>query len=754
MAFSLLNSSVWRHSAVRYALALGATAASAVLRWAMPDVLGRAPYLGFYPAVVLAAILGGVGPGLFATLLSLLLVNFVFAQFNLLDYGLQMRNVIWVLGSVGVSLLAGWVHAARHQAEAEMAAARTAQRAVEASEEQFRTLANAIPQLCWMANGDGWIFWYNQGWYDYTGATPEQMEGWGWQSVHDPAALPKVLERWKASIATGEPFDMVFPLRGADGVFRPFLTRINPVRDETGKVVRWFGTNTDISERQRTEEQLEASRQMLQTIVNHIPASVALIREGDLRIELVNPAYQAIAPDKEMVGKSLDELWPETGQDFATICRRVLATGEPYHVMDELNMISRAPGAPPEPAYFSWSLHRVQLAGNECWGLLNTAWETTARKRVEAELRESEHRLMIAKDAAELGIHDYDIASGMIQWDQRVRRLWGVSADEPITYETFICGVHPDDRAAVQASLEQALSPGGDGRYSAEYRVHSRIDGTERWVFATGTVFFDQGRAVRLVGTAQDITERKRSMELLVRSEKVAALGRMAATLAHDINNPLSAVMNAIFLARCNPKCATCEDSVQPFLETADQELKRVSHITQQALGFYREGSTPAKVAIRNLLDETVDIFRSRTNGKNITVEKQYRGEVIEVVAISGELRQIFSNLFANSLDAVGQNGTIKLRVASFGRNRVRITIADDGTGIAPGSMPRIFEPLFTTKGSLGTGLGLWVTKQLVDKHGGTIRVRSSANGSHRGTTFSVVLPGTVATHQQAATTA
>jgi PAS domain S-box-containing protein len=124
------------------------------------------------------------------------------------------------------------------------------------SEEQFRTLANAIPQLCWTANADGWITWYNERWYQYTGTTPQDMEGWGWQSVHDPEILPKVLERWKASISTGEPFDMVFPLRGADGVFRPFLTRVMPVRDQQGMLVRWFGTNTDISDQKRVEEAL------------------------------------------------------------------------------------------------------------------------------------------------------------------------------------------------------------------------------------------------------------------------------------------------------------------------------------------------------------------------------------------------------------------------------------------------------------------------------------------------------------------
>ena len=132
------------------------------------------------------------------------------------------------------------------------------------SEERFRTLANAIPQLCWMTNADGWIFWYNQRWYEFTGTTPQAMEGSGWTSVHDPQALPAVLEGWKNSIAAGEPFEMVFPLRAADGVFHPFLTRVMPVRDENGKVVRWFGTNTDITEQRMTEDALRENQKRLQ----------------------------------------------------------------------------------------------------------------------------------------------------------------------------------------------------------------------------------------------------------------------------------------------------------------------------------------------------------------------------------------------------------------------------------------------------------------------------------------------------------
>jgi PAS domain S-box-containing protein len=138
-----------------------------------------------------------------------------------------------------------------------------AEAALRESEDSFQAMANGIPQLAHMAGPDGAFRWYNQRWYQYTGTTPEQMEGWGWQSVIDPAMLPKVMKRWQASIATGEPFDMEFPLRGADGTFRTFLNRVMPLKDSEGRVVRWFGTNTDISERKEAQELLAAQAQEL-----------------------------------------------------------------------------------------------------------------------------------------------------------------------------------------------------------------------------------------------------------------------------------------------------------------------------------------------------------------------------------------------------------------------------------------------------------------------------------------------------------
>jgi PAS domain S-box-containing protein len=138
-------------------------------------------------------------------------------------------------------------------------ALKQAEEALRDREQQFRTLADSIPNLAWWANGDGYLTWYNRQWYEYTGTTPEQMEGWGWQSVHDPDELPRVMERWKASLATGEPFTMEFPLRGRDGQFRWFLTRVLPLKDADGRVVRWFGTNTDVTEVRQARQAAEAA---------------------------------------------------------------------------------------------------------------------------------------------------------------------------------------------------------------------------------------------------------------------------------------------------------------------------------------------------------------------------------------------------------------------------------------------------------------------------------------------------------------
>lgn len=224
--------------------------AAAIIRIVLLQDLGdRVAFLTFYPAVIFSALYGGLWAGLLATALSALLVDYyiitpheIFLTANTVD---MISFLIFIFNGAIISYLTEKLK----QTQSKLISFR--------SEQQFHTMVDAIPQLAWIAKPDGYIYWYNHRWYEYTGTTPKQMEGWGWQRVQNPEILPHVLEKWKRSISLGDPFEMEFPLRGSDGTFRPFLTLVMPFKDSNGHVIQWFGTNTDITERKNFEERLE-----------------------------------------------------------------------------------------------------------------------------------------------------------------------------------------------------------------------------------------------------------------------------------------------------------------------------------------------------------------------------------------------------------------------------------------------------------------------------------------------------------------
>lgn len=240
-----------------------------------------------------------------------------------------------------------------------------------------------------------------------------------------------------------------------------------------------------------------------------------------------------------------------------------------------------------------------------------------------------------------------------------------------------------------------------------------------------------------------EIAARKKAEDALIRAEKLASVGRMAAVLAHEINNPLEAVTNVLYLAQTTEGLP---EAARAYLAIADSELRRIAHITRQTLGFYRESSSPATFPIASLFDDICDLLSARVASRRAVVRRQCDPH-IKITAFQGELRQVLANLFLNSLDAVAQGGEVTLRARSApglkgGTARIRITVADNGQGIPDAVRPMIFDPFFTTKGSVGNGLGLWVSKEIVEKHSGSLRFRSHTAGPCTGTVFTVLLPG------------
>lgn len=239
---------------------------------------------------------------------------------------------------------------------------------------------------------------------------------------------------------------------------------------------------------------------------------------------------------------------------------------------------------------------------------------------------------------------------------------------------------------------------------------------------------------------AQDVTERRIQQEKLLLTEKLAATGRLAATIAHEINNPLESVLNLVYLARTS----RAEISrIREYLETAEKELTRVSHIARHTLGFYRETSLPADIDLPALLEEVFTVYDSRLRASSIAVRRDFT-IVPTIRGLRGELHQVFSNLISNSIDAMREGGSLNLsiRQPEEARNRgIVVIIRDTGMGIPQENLPRLFEPFFTTKSSAGTGLGLWVVRQFVTSWGGTVEVQSETDSVRHSTTFTLLLP-------------
>jgi len=386
--------------------------------------------------------------------------------------------------------------------------------------------------------------------------------------------------------------------------------------------------------------------------------------------------------------------------------------------------------------YVSLTVSPIKDVHGRIVGAAKIVRDITQKKKLE----EDALRLAAIVESSDDAIASKDLNGIVTTWNRSAEKMFGYRAEEIIGKPITL--IIPEELQQDETVILSKIRRGEKIEHFETVRL--RKDGQRIDVSVTiSPMKDDYGNVIGAAKIVRDITEKKKIDRALRVTEKLAAAGRLAATIAHEVNNPLEAVTNLVYLAKVD---AHKPERVEEYLGMAGRELDRVAHITRQTLGFYRDPSLPARMSVTHLLDDLLSVYERRFESRKIRVAKQYDG-AIEITALAGELRQAFSNLISNSIDAMPGGGKLVIRARqTHAWNRahqpgVRITILDTGSGIEPRHRKNLFQPFFTTKQDVGTGLGLWITRNIAEIHGGTIRVKSKTGPKEHGTAFSIFLP-------------
>jgi len=508
-----------------------------------------------------------------------------------------------------------------------------------------------------------------------------------------------------------------------------------PIRNEEGEVTGIVLVFRDINERRAAERERDAVAERLKQVLESTTDAIISV-DRNWRIAFTNgPARAIVAPIDLIAGKIFWDCFPDAvyeGSPYVENYNRAMHEGiagqfeahytGPLNIWVQVNVRPSRDGI----VIFFRDVTQENLAAN-------------ALQQAAEALKASEEELRWTIELSPQIPWVADPEGRIIDFSDSWLELTGRTREQALD-EGWTEAPHPDDMPQMSQAWQRALLTGE--AYDVEHRIKT-ASGLYRWVRSSALPRHDSaGNIVKWYGATEDIEERKRAEKVVMQSEKLAAVGRLASSIAHEINNPLEAVTNLVYLAR--QKALIPE--VQEYLETAEQELRRVSAIASQTLRFYRQTTHPQSIHGHVLIDSVLSVLKGRFTNSNITVERRDRA-LKPVKCFEGEIRQVLSNLLTNAVDAMQPRGgrlLLRCREATHwrtGRAGIAITVADTGGGIDRQTLQKIFEAFFTTKDIGGTGLGLWISKDIVTRHHGELRVRSSQRPSHCGTVFALFLP-------------
>ncbi len=466
---------------------------------------------------------------------------------------------------------------------------------------------------------------------------------------------------------------------------------------------------------------------------------------GEDLVQFYNDAYRpSLGEGKHPIalGQKGEDCWPEIWPIIFPQIDAVMTRGEASWNEDQLVPIHR--NGRLEDVYWTYGYSPVYTSSGEIGGTLVVCTETTntilARSLLQREM-ERLANLFEQAPAFFAVLHGpeyvFEMINGSYQQLIGDRIVLGKSLREAVPeaegqgFLKLLDGVYRTGKAYVGRSnpIQLARTSGHplEQRYlDFVYQPKREPDGTISGIIVLGV----------------DVTDARRSEQLLLQSEKLNAVGRLASSIAHEINNPLESVMNLFYLAQN----AAVNPEAKQYLTTAEIELRRVAAIVNQTLQFHRQPTSPGPVTAASLIDSTLPLYQGRISNASVKIERRDRAPV-PVTCLDGEIRQVLSNLIGNAIDAMsGTERRLILRSREStdwrtGRKGITLTVADTGTGMSADTISRISEPFFTTKGNKGTGLGLWISREIINRHRGSLKVKSRQAACHSGTVFNLFLP-------------
>ncbi|BCG99845.1 hypothetical protein MesoLj131b_18450 [Mesorhizobium sp. 131-2-5] len=610
------------------------------------------------------------------------------------------------------------------------------EQALAASERNLQLTIDTIPTLAWAARLDGTAEFLNKHYLDYIGLTAEGAQDWGWAAAVHPEDMTGLADTWQTIMASGKPGETEARLRRHDGEYRWFLFRTNPLHDEDGNIVRWYGVNTDIEDRKRSEESFRA-------IVETTPECVKVVaRDGTvLRTNAAGAIMAGVPSIDDVIGQRFfDFVAPEHQEKYHQFHEQICAGEKGFLEFDLINA---------QGVRRHMETHAAPLRNSDgSIAQLGITRDMTARKRAEDALRRSEAFLAEGQHLARMGNLSWHVTSGEIIWSEQLYRIFEFEPDTVITLDRMTSRVHPEDMPMIVNTIERAQR--GDREFECQPRIVLPDQSVKYLHLIAHRAGCHGDGEIEYIGAVLDITQRRLSEEALekLRSElaqvtRIMSLGALTASIAHEVNQPLAGIITNA--STCLRMLASDPPNVDGAQETARRTIrdgKRAADVIARLRAlFTKRAVTVEPVDLNDAAQEVVALLSADLQRNRVTLRTELADELPMVAGDRVQLQQVIMNLLRNAADAMGdikdRPRLLQVRTAGDEDGQVRLTVRDAGIGFSPEGAERLFEAFYTTK-SDGMGIGLSVSRSIIERHNG--RLWAQANDGP-GATFAFSIP-------------